>query len=107
MPGEEVKLILEIDNSQCTSDISSISVSVDNTVTMRSQGASTSSHNRVAGKTCGGLPAAMRRVVLYSNNIGKLSYDGNFHFTRGEQNETYLHGKTLIINLCSQCEAKS
>ena len=64
MPNEQVNVILEIDNSQCTSDITSVSISVDNTVTMRSQGASTNSHINVCRKTAGGLPAAERRTVL-------------------------------------------
>ena len=41
-PGELVQMIIEIDNTQCTANIKSISISVNNVVTLRSQGSSTS-----------------------------------------------------------------
>ena len=63
MPGEMVKLILEVDNSQCEANIQSIRISVTNEVTMRSQGASTTSHIAVFSKLTQAVPAKQTRMV--------------------------------------------
>jgi hypothetical protein len=58
-----VQMILEVDNSQCEADIQSIHVSIDNQVTMKSQGASTTSHFKVLNKVTVGVPKNTSRVV--------------------------------------------
>lgn len=55
MPGEMVQMIIEVDNSQCSANVKTISISVTNQVTMRSQGHSTSVPRTFFTKTINGL----------------------------------------------------
>lgn len=57
MPGELVQMIMEIDNTLCSADISSIWVSIDYTVTMKSQGSSTADNGNVYKKSLKGIQA--------------------------------------------------
>jgi len=56
-PGELVQMIIELDNTQCKADISSISIRVSNSVTLRSQGRSTSDNYTIFTKVVGGVAA--------------------------------------------------
>jgi hypothetical protein len=64
MPGEMVQMIIEVDNSQCSANVKTISISVTNSVTMRSQGHSTSVPRTFFTKTINGLNAGESLVVL-------------------------------------------
>lgn len=55
MPGEEVRVIVEVDNSLCTADISSIWVSVDYTVRMEAEGSSTSDRGNITKSSMPGV----------------------------------------------------
>jgi hypothetical protein len=57
-------MIIEIDNSQCTANVKTISISVTNQVTMRSQGHATSVPRTFFTKTINGLNAGDSLVVL-------------------------------------------
>ena len=57
MPGELVQMIMEIDNTFCTVDVTSIWVAIDFTVTMKSDGASTADKGNIYKKSLPGLPA--------------------------------------------------
>ena len=65
IPGELVQMIIEIDNTNCTANITTISISVSKTVTMRSQGHSTSDSGTVFTKMINGLYAGEALVVRY------------------------------------------
>jgi hypothetical protein len=62
-PGELVQLIIEIDNTACTANINTISISVNNQVTLRSQGHSTSDSKSFFNKQINGLAAGQALVV--------------------------------------------
>lgn len=65
-PGELVQMIIEIDNSQCTANINTITITVANTVTLRSgQGAFTSDSRTLFTKTVNGVQAGAIFVVIY------------------------------------------
>lgn len=63
MPGEQVRMIIEIDNSNCSADVSGIHIGVINTVGLRSSGGSTSDRIHVFSKGVKGLPAGTKMVV--------------------------------------------
>ena len=56
-------MLIEIDNTNCTVDINSITISVTNNVTLRSRGHSTSDHYTVYSKRINGLSAGMSKTV--------------------------------------------
>lgn len=63
-PGELVQMIIEVDNSQCTANINTITISVTNQVTLRSgQGAQTSDSRTFFTKTVNGVQAGAAFVV--------------------------------------------
>jgi hypothetical protein len=63
-PGELVQMIIEIDNSQCTANVNTISITVTNQVTLRSgQGAQTSDSRTLFTKTVNGVAAGASYVV--------------------------------------------
>lgn len=66
IPGELVQMIIEIDNSHCTANITTINIGVSKTVTMRSQGHSTSDSGTVFTKLINGLYAGESLVVIKS-----------------------------------------
>jgi len=66
MPGELVQLLIEIDNSQCTAPVENVRISVNNTVTMRSQGASTADHRTFFSKILGGVMPGQNLSVFVS-----------------------------------------
>ena len=55
MPGELVQIIMEVDNTYCDVDIPDISITVNNVVTMRSDGHSTSDSFTLFNKTINGV----------------------------------------------------
>lgn len=57
MPGELVQMIMEIDNTFCSADITSIWVAIDFTVSMKSQGSSTSDNGNIFKKSLNGMLA--------------------------------------------------
>ena len=61
-PGELCQILLEVDNTQCQADITSISVRVQNNVTMRSQGHATGDGRCIFSKSINGVPAGMAYV---------------------------------------------
>jgi len=63
-PGELVQMIIEVDNTNCTANISTISITVSNQVTMRSQGHSTSDSSIVFSKSINGLYAGQTNTVI-------------------------------------------
>ena len=63
-PGEAVQMIIEIDNTNCTANVKTITVSVTNQVTMRSQGHSTGDSRTFFSKQINGLMAGQSLVVL-------------------------------------------
>lgn len=65
MPGEMVQMIIEVDNSQCTANVKTISIAVTNQVTMRSQGHSTTVPKTFFTKTINGLNAGESLVVYH------------------------------------------
>ena len=62
-PGELVQMIIEVDNTMCTVNINTISISVTNHVTMRSQGHSTGDSQTLFHKAINGVPAGMTANV--------------------------------------------
>lgn len=89
MPGELVQMIVEVDNSQCQAPITSINISISNTVTMRSNGASTSDHKTIYSKMINGVPAGMSRKVNLNIIKGKRSDQRivpTFVWTRNQAN---------------------
>lgn len=60
-----VQMILEVDNSQCDADIKSITLSIDNNVSMKSQGTMTNSSFRVVDKVTSGLLKNSSRLVIF------------------------------------------
>lgn len=57
MPGDTVQSVLEIDNSLCAADMPTIRLSVDYTVSMKSDGASTADHGTIFSKNINGMKA--------------------------------------------------
>jgi hypothetical protein len=62
MQNEDVRMIIEVDNSQCTVDITAINISVTNTVGLRSNQSSTSDTYTVFSKNSPGLGAGLKMV---------------------------------------------
>lgn len=62
MQNEDVRMIIEVDNSQCTADISGINIGVTNTVALRSNQSSTSDTYNVFSKNIAGMPAGTKMV---------------------------------------------
>ena len=63
-PGELVQMIIEVDNSQCTANINTISITVTNQVTLRSgTGAQTCDSRTFLNKTVNGVQAGVAFVV--------------------------------------------
>lgn len=62
MQNEDVRMIIEVDNSQCTADITAINMSVTNTVGLRSNASSTSDTYNVFSKNIAGMPAGTKMV---------------------------------------------
>jgi stress response protein SCP2 len=62
-PGEAVQMIIDVDNTNCKANINSISISVTNYVTLRSQGRSTGDTRNVFSKVINGVPAGMAYTV--------------------------------------------
>jgi len=57
-------MIIEVDNTQCTANIKTISISVTNKVTLRSgTGAQTADSRTFLNKTVNGVPAGVAYVV--------------------------------------------
>lgn len=57
-------MIIEIDNSMCTANLTNISIGISNTVTMRSSGSSTSDHIPIFSKTINGVYAGQTAKVI-------------------------------------------
>ena len=62
VPGDLVQMIIEVDNTMCTVNINTITISVTNHVTMRSQGRSTGDHYTIFRKSINGVPMGMAFV---------------------------------------------
>lgn len=62
MQNEDVRMIIEVDNSQCTADITGIYIGVTNTVGLRSNQSSTSDTYNVFSKSAPGMPAGTKMV---------------------------------------------
>jgi hypothetical protein len=59
-------MIIEVDNSQCTANIKTISITVTNKVTLRSgTGAQTSDTRTFLSKTINGVAAGVAYVVFF------------------------------------------
>jgi dihydroorotate dehydrogenase len=78
-PGEQVRMIIEIDNTNCEVDVTSLNISVTNTVGLRSSQGSTSDTHHVFSKSVNGVPAGTKMVVKDLLKIGQLSYQGRLH----------------------------
>ena len=77
-PGELVQMIIEVDNSQCTANISTISIGVSNQVSLRSgQGAGTSDSRTIFTKTVNGVAAGTAYVVNFGSFREKRPLDSN------------------------------
>lgn len=60
-----MQMIIEVDNTQCTANITTISITVTNQVTLKSgTGAQTSDSRTFMNKTVNGVPAGVAYVVL-------------------------------------------
>ena len=60
-----MQMVIEIDNTQCTANITTISITVTNQVTLKSgTGAQTSDSRTFVNKTVNGVPAGVAYVVL-------------------------------------------
>ena len=68
-------MLIEIDNTQCTVDVTSITISVTNNVTLRSKGHSTSDHYTVYSKQVNGVHAGMAHTVNYISFRGRTPSD--------------------------------
>jgi len=64
VPDELVQMIMEIDNSNCTADITTISINIQNQVLLRSGGSSTADNYPVINKQINGVPAGQKLTVL-------------------------------------------
>lgn len=62
-PGEQVRMIIEIDNTNCQVAVTSINIGVTNIVGLRSSQGSTSDTIHVFSKSVQGLPAGTKMVV--------------------------------------------
>lgn len=67
-------MVIEVDNTQCTANINTISITVTNKVTLRSgTGAQTADNRTFLNKTINGVPAGGAYVVhLFLNREIKL-----------------------------------
>lgn len=67
-------MIIEVDNTQCTANINTISITVTNQVTLRSgTGAATADSRTFLNKTVNGVPAGVAYVVhLFRDRDKKL-----------------------------------
>lgn len=63
MPGEMVQMIIEVDNTNCTANVNTISISVNNQVTLRSQGHATSDSRTFFTKQINGVYAGQALTV--------------------------------------------
>lgn len=70
MPGEMVQMIIEVDNTNCTANINTISISVTNHVTLRSQGRSTGDSRTIFSKGINGVAAGMAYMVFSFGHRG-------------------------------------
>lgn len=66
-PGELVQMIIEVDNTGCQVNINTITISVTNNVTLRSQGHSTGDSFSVFSKSINGVPMGMANIVLLAS----------------------------------------
>ncbi len=73
MPGELVQMVIEVDNSMCTANLNSITIGIDNTVSMRSSGSSTSDRIPIFSKTINGVYAGESAKVIQFDNVGLKS----------------------------------
>lgn len=62
--NEDVRMLIEIDNSQCTANIKGVDISVVNTVALRAGTSNASDTYDVFSKRTQGLPAGERREVM-------------------------------------------
>ena len=58
-------MIIEIDNTDCTANVSHISITVNRTVSLRSQGSGTSDHATLFRKTINGVAAGQAFIVIF------------------------------------------
>lgn len=79
MPGEQVRMIIEIDNTNCSADVTGINISVTNIVGLRSSSGSTSDRIHVFGKNVKGLPAGTKMVVTENADVGERGHQGRVH----------------------------
>lgn len=63
-PGEAVQMLIELDNTNCKANVSTISITVTNHVSLRSQGRATGDTKNLFSKVINGVPAGMAFVVL-------------------------------------------
>jgi hypothetical protein len=77
-PGELVQMIIEVDNTNCTANINTISITVSNTVTLRSQGHGTSDHRTLFSKTINGVYAGQAFTVLFRLSRVTKPFDSSF-----------------------------
>lgn len=61
-PGELVQMIMEVDNSNCSADIPTISIGITNSVRMSSSGRSTSDNGQIMSKEINGLGAGQKAI---------------------------------------------
>jgi len=66
-----VQMIIEIDNTDCTANVSHISITVNRTVSLRSQGSGTSDHATLFRKTINGVAAGQAFSVFYHFYLGE------------------------------------
>jgi len=65
-PGELVQMIIEVDNTNCTANITTMSIMVTNTVSLRSaNGHGTTDSRTLFNKTVNGVPMGMSYVVYF------------------------------------------
>jgi hypothetical protein len=64
MPGELVQMVIEIDNSRCEANINWVNIGIQNTVTLRSNGSSTSDFKSIFQKQLNGIPAGTAKTVI-------------------------------------------
>ena len=109
MPGELVQIIVQADNSECKVDVPNSTISVDNTVTMSSQGRTTNSHNEIYSKTTNGMSAG--QTLAGPNAIRQsfnLPVNQNIKPTCSGTllNSQYYLSVTLNHDVCQCCNDK-
>lgn len=62
IPGEMVRVIVEIDNSMCEADIEGLHIAINNTVGLRSSDGSTADSFNIFNKTLPGIRAGEKLV---------------------------------------------